>query len=168
MHVADPTPAQAEAGNYRKGHMRWAGMEISVETPKGGTRRAKDGSWTVQHMPAHYGYIRGTEGADGDHVDIYLGDHPQADVVWVIDQVDAKTGEFDEHKVMAGFPNRAAAVDAYNRGFSDGRGPDRMGAMTPMHVARFKTWVRERNTMVPLAHRRMMEARDENRRGFGE
>jgi hypothetical protein len=141
-------------------------MAVTVETPRGGTRKAADGSWVVHNMPAHYGYIRGTEGADGDHVDVYLGDHPQADVVWVVDQVDAKTGEFDEHKVMAGFPNRGAAVETYNRGFSDGKGPQRMGAITPMSVARFKTWVRERDTTVPLAKARLAEVRDESRRGF--
>lgn len=166
MHVAAPTPAQAVAGNYAKGHMRWAGLPFTVETPKGGTRRAADGSWVVHDMPAHYGYIRGTEGADGEQVDMYLGGHPQADVVWIVDQVDAKTGEFDEHKVLAGFPSREAAVHAYDRSFSDGKGPQRRGAVTPMHVLRFKTWLRERDTTVPLAKQRLAEARRENMRGF--
>lgn len=166
MQVAQPTPAQAEAGNYRKGHTRWRGMDITIETPKGGTRRAADGSWKVDNMPAHYGYIRRTEGADGDHVDIYLGPHDDSDVVWIIDQVDADSGDFDEHKVMAGFRNRAHAVDTYHRGFSDGRGPDRVGAMTPMSVERFKTWVFDGDTKVPVARARMAEARRESRQGF--
>lgn len=166
LQVAEPTPAQAEAGNYRKAHLRWQGLEVSVETPRGGTRRAADGSWEVRDMPAHYGYIRGTEGADGDHVDIYLGAEELSPVVWVVDQVHADTGDFDEHKVMAGFPSRAAAVSAYDRGFSDGKGPARRGAITPMSVSRFKHWVRERDTTVPLAQQRLAEARRENTQGF--
>lgn len=166
LQVAEPTPAQAEAGNYRKGHLRWQGLDVSVETPRGGTRKAADGSWEVRDMPAHYGYIRGTEGADGDHVDIYLGEHHESPVVWVVDQVDSHTGDFDEHKVMAGFPSRRHAVEAYDRGFSDGKGPQRRGAVTPMSVGRFKTWVREHDTTVPLAQQRLDAAKRENTRGF--
>src|SRR5579864_6778398 len=86
-----PTEAQKEAGNYRKGHVRVHGMDLSIETPKGAKRsgKGKDGKpWSVT-MPAHYGYIRGTKGADGDHVDTYLGPHPGNPNVHVVDQVDA-------------------------------------------------------------------------------
>jgi hypothetical protein len=117
-------------------------------------------------MPAHYGYVRGTEGADGEHVDVYLGANHASPVVWVVDQVNANTGKFDEHKAMAGFTSREQAVGAYDRGFSDGKGPRRRGAVTPMSIQRFKTWLRKRDTTVPLAKLRITEALHENRRGF--
>jgi hypothetical protein len=66
----DPTEAQKEAGNYRKGHTRISGLDISIENPAGSVRSGQDRSgkpWSVE-MGAHYGYIRGTEGRDGDHV----------------------------------------------------------------------------------------------------
>lgn len=70
-----PTEAQKEAGNYKKGHARWNGLDLSIETAKGQTRSGTgpDGNpWSVT-MPADYGYFRRTEGADGDHVDFYMG-----------------------------------------------------------------------------------------------
>lgn len=151
MRVETPSAAQAEAGNYKKGHLRWQGMEITVETPKGGTRRAKDNSWKVENFPADYGYIRKTEGADGDHVDLYLGDSRDSPMLWVIDQVDAKTKKFDEHKVMGGFKKRADAVECYHRGFSDGKAADRIGNITPMTVDEFKRWLEKGDTSRPLA-----------------
>ena len=150
MHVATPTPAQAEAGNYRKGHTRWNGLDFTIETPKGGTRTAVDGSWKVENLPTHYGYIRGTEGADGEQVDMHLGDEPDSPMVWVIDQVDHKTKKFDEHKVMAGFKKRTDALDAYHRSFSDGKGKERVGGITPMPVPHFVRWVQKGITDRPL------------------
>lgn len=126
-------------------------MDVTVETPKGGTRKAKDSSWEVKDFPAHYGYIRGTEGSDGDHVDLYLGEDHESPMVWVVDQVDHKTKKFDEHKVMGGFKSRKAAVECYHGGFSDGKAADRIGAVTPMTIDEFKRWLDKGNTKRPLA-----------------
>lgn len=116
-------------------------------------------------MPAHYGYLRGTEGADGEQVDVYLGGHPdEADKVYVVDQVDARTGKFDEHKVMAGFMSEEQATKAYHRGFSDGKGPDRLGAITAVPIDRFKSWVTSRKARLPYA--KLDAARRENTQGF--
>lgn len=68
-------------------------------------------------MPADYGRILGTTGADGDHVDFYMGPYPDQEIVYVVDQKDAETGAFDEHKVMLGFKNQKAALEAYFAGF---------------------------------------------------
>ena len=68
---AAPTEAQKAAGNYRKHHVRIHGLDIALENVKGGKRSGVGHNgrrWTVT-MPAHYGYIKRTEGADGDHVD---------------------------------------------------------------------------------------------------
>ena len=62
--AATPTPAQAKAGNYRLGHTTVGGLNVAIETPKGGTRSGVDphgNAWSVV-MPAHYGYVNGTQG----------------------------------------------------------------------------------------------------------
>lgn len=149
--IAEPTEAQKEAGNYRKGHTRFAGLDITVETGKGQERTGTDPDgkpWKVA-MPAHYGYLKRTEGADGDQVDVYLGDGPETSPVWVIDQVDADTKAFDEHKVMLGVPSRLAAEATYLRAFSDGRGRARLGAIRQMTADEFKTWLRDGDQTKP-------------------
>jgi hypothetical protein len=138
----EPTPAQKEAGNYKLGHLRWHGMDIAIETAKGGERVAADGSWAVPDFPAHYGYLKATKAADGDAIDIYVGENPQAPKVYVFDQIDPATGKFDETKSFLGFNSEAEAREVYNRAFSDGSGPTRVGAVTEMSVGQFKNWAR--------------------------
>ncbi|MCA0421944.1 MAG: hypothetical protein LCH61_01245 [Proteobacteria bacterium] len=148
-----PTDAQKEAGNYQMGHIQWNGLDITIETAKGAMRRGKDRDgedWSVK-MPAHYGYIKGTRGADGDHLDIYMGPNPESTAVFIIDQVDADTGRFDEHKVMLGFVAREDAQAAYYEGFSDGRGEDRMGAITEQSVDQFKAFVQNNSWLLPIS-----------------
>lgn len=148
----EPSDKQKEAGNYLKGHVKVHGMHVSIENPKGSERkgRGRDGKeWKVK-MPVHYGYIRNTEGADGDHVDVSLGDHHDAEHVHVIDQIDPDSRKFDEHKAMLGFQHAGDAVRAYRSSFSDGRGHERIGSITPMHVDKFKEWVGTRHAKKPL------------------
>jgi hypothetical protein len=149
----DPTPAQAEAGNYRKGHAPWQGLDLTIENEKGQERRGYDDAgnvtWRVK-MPAHYGYVKRTTGADGEQVDFYMGPEPDSDVVVVVDQVDAETRAYDEHKVMLGFRNRKAALDTYVLGFSDGKGRDRLGAHKVMTVAEFKEWLESGDLTKPV------------------
>lgn len=150
---ADPTPAQKEAGNYQKGHLRLQGLDITLENARGSTRSgvSPDGQpWSVD-MPAHYGYVKRTEGADGDHVDVYIGERPDTDLVLVVDQIDPRTGKFDEHKAILGAADHAEAMALYDAGFSDGSGPARRGAFTAMTMAQFKEWLHKGNTKKPLA-----------------
>lgn len=144
------SPSQKEAGNYSKGHATWNGLSITIETPKGSTRTAKDGSWKVKNYPVHYGYIKRTKGADNDHVDVFIGDHLDSKRVWIIDQVDTRTGRYDEAKCMIGFPTPKAARDAYIASYSDGKGAERIGAMTLMSVDQFKNWVRTGKARKPV------------------
>lgn len=140
----EPTDAQKEAGNYKKDHLKLHGLDISIETPKGAMRRSKPDAkdkWEVQ-MPSDYGYIKGTNGADDEQVDIYVGPYPEHDKVHVIDQHDAKTGKFDEHKIMLGFPTLKAAEEAYDAAFSDGKGPERRKKSTSMDTAMLKEWLK--------------------------
>lgn len=159
--AAVPTEAQAEAGNYQKGHLNLQGLDISIETPKGAVRRGK-GWQTI--MPGHYGYIRKTAGADGEHVDVTLGpraeqmhdmpaDAADHEPVFVVDQVDPATGKFDEHKAFVGYHTEAEAIQAYDESFSDGSGPRRRGAVTEMTLGGFKDWVRSGDTTNPLAYK---------------
>lgn len=140
-----PTDAQKDAGNYKKGHVSVQGLPVTIETVKGSKREgtSKEGvKWSVD-MPAHYGYIKGTEGNDGDHVDVYVGDNPSAKNVYVVDQIDPEAQKFDEHKVMLGFASFDDATEAYNAAFSDGKGPQRMGMITTLPIDEFKEWLRK-------------------------
>ena len=108
----EPTEAQKEAGNYKKGHVRIGQFDITVENPKGSVRRGVDGNGKAweQTMQNTYGYIRGTEGVDGDHIDVFLGDDIDGwngRCVYIVDQYN-EDGTFDEHKVMLGFNDEAA------------------------------------------------------------
>ena len=106
----NPTEAQKEAGNYKKGHLKIDGFDVSIENPKGSVRSGTDASgnkWE-QTMNNSYGYIRGTEGVDGDHIDVFFSEDPSQGDVFVVDQVN-EDGTFDEHKVMYGFPDMESA-----------------------------------------------------------
>ncbi|GEM_PF-3099288 len=136
----NPTEAQKEAGNYRKGHVTIDGLDISIEQPRGSVRSGKDKDgkeWSVV-MNNTYGYIRGTEGVDGDHIDIFLSDNPTEGDVFVVDQVN-EDGTFDEHKVMYGFPDIESAREAYLANYSEGW--QGLGAITPVSKENFKKWI---------------------------
>lgn len=140
---SSPTEAQKKAGNYAKDHVRIHGMDITIENAKGSKRSGVDRGgkkWSVS-MPSHYGYIKKSEGADGDHVDVYLGPHTKSPHVFVIDQQDADSKKFDEHKCFLGFASKAQVIKCYHRAFSDGRASDRMGAIHEMDIPAFKDWL---------------------------
>lgn len=137
----EPTDAQKEAGNYQKGHIQIDGYDITIETAKGTVRRGTDadGKAWESEMHQNYGYIRRTEGTDGDHIDVFLSDTPEQGNVFVVDQVDPKTGAFDEHKVMYGFNSMEEAKAAYLSNYEDGwRG---LGNITEVSREEFKKWV---------------------------
>lgn len=150
--TAEPTPAQAEAGNYRKGRVRGHGLPIVIETPRGAMRRGigGDGKPWACRMPAHYGYISRTEGADGDHVDVYVGPHLKSRKVFVLDQLDADTGEFDEHKVWMGFASAGQVKAIYRKCFSDGKADKRRGQIIEMTPDEFRAWLKT-DTTQPIA-----------------
>ena len=141
----EPTEAQKKAGNYKKGHLSFGGYDYTVETPKGVTRSGKDEQgkpWSVT-MHDTYGYILGKIGVDGDHIDMFINDAADLDSfdgnVYVVDQVNPETGEFDEHKVMYGYPDEAAAITAYAKNYSPGwKG---LGKVTSVTKATFDKWL---------------------------
>ena len=136
----EPTEAQKEAGNYKKGHVKIDGYDVTIENPKGSVRRGTEASgkqWE-QEMQNTYGYIRGTDGVDGDHIDVFFSEDPSQGDVFVVDQVN-KDGSFDEHKVMYGFPDIESARKAYLSNYEDGW--QGLGAITPVSKEEFKKWV---------------------------
>lgn len=136
----DPTEAQKKAGNYKKGHIKLEGYDITIENPKGSERSGTDADgnkWSVV-MNNDYGYIRGTEGVDGDHIDVFLSDKPEQGNVFVVDQVN-EDGSFDEHKVMYGFNSAEEARAAYLANYSPGwKG---LGTITEVSKDEFNKWV---------------------------
>ncbi|MEC4724249.1 LPD5 domain-containing protein [Shewanella sp. D64] len=152
-NLPEPSQAQKEAGNYKMGHVKVNGMAVSIENPKGSQRSGVDSDgkdWSVT-MKQHYGYIKGTEGADGDHVDVFIGDSPQVDSVYIVDQIEPKSGKFDEHKVMIGFESELEAKDGYLSNYADGwKG---IGAITKMPVDEFKQWVKTQATKKPFVYK---------------
>lgn len=146
----EPTEAQKEAGNYKKGHLTLQGLDIALENPKGSTRSGtdQDGKAWQSTMAHDYGYIKRTLGADGDHVDVFIGDQPDSETVYVVDQVDPKTGKFDEHKVMMGFSDEQAARAGYLANYE--KGWKGLGTIKAMPVDEFKVWVKEGDTTKPV------------------
>lgn len=137
----NPTDAQKEAGNYKKGHIKLDGYDITIENPKGSERSGTDADgnkWSIT-MNNDYGYIRGTESIDGDHIDIFLSDNPAEGNVYVIDQLNTTTGEFDEHKVMYGFSSMDEATQAYLSNYSPGW--QGLGAISEVSKDEFKKWI---------------------------
>ncbi|MFB0774324.1 LPD38 domain-containing protein [Aeromonas salmonicida] len=161
-----PTEAQKEAGNYRKGHLTLQGLDIALENPKGSTRSGtdQDGKTWQSNMAHDYGYIKRTLGADGDHVDVFIGDQPESEQVYVVDQVDPQTGKFDEHKVMLGFADEAAARAGYLANYEPGwKG---LGTIKAMPVKAFKRWLKEGDTTQSIS--RAKRAAQESITDFGE
>lgn len=141
----NPSEAQKKAGNYKKGHLSFGGYDFTVETPKGATRSGKDEQgkpWSVT-MHDTYGYILGKIGVDGDHIDMFINDAADLDSydgnVYVVDQVNPETGEFDEHKVMYGYPSEEAATEAYLSNYS--KGWKGLGKVTSVPKTTFDKWL---------------------------
>ena len=151
--LPEPSEAQKEAGNYKMGHAKVAGLDITIENPKGSKRKGinRAGEQWENEINNHYGYIRGSVGKDKDHVDVFLGDTAEtADRAYVIDQVNPDTGAFDEHKVMIGFANAEEAKQAYLSNYD--KGWKGFKAITDMPMADFKEWVKDpKKTSKPAA-----------------
>lgn len=150
----NPSDAQKEAGNYQKGHLEIQGLPVTIETPIGAERKGMDpdgNPWSVK-MPVDYGYIKGTEGNDGEHVDAYIGKNPKSEKVFIIDQHDTNHGEFDEHKTFLGFDNESDVRSVYNQAFSDGKAPERIGSdrVYEVPVDKFKEWLNRGDKGAPV------------------
>jgi len=147
-----PTDAQKHAGNYAKKHLSFQGLNIAIENEKGSVRTGASPSgksWRCV-VPHAYGYIKNSRGADGDHVDCYIGPDKDSTTVFVVNQVDPRTKKFDEHKCLLGFKNEEDALCCYVAGFSDGSGPKRIGSVETMSIDGFKKWLQGGRTTQPI------------------
>jgi hypothetical protein len=145
---APASKEQAEAGNYKKGHITLQGLEITIENAKGSTRSGtnKNGTpWKVT-MPAHYGYIKGTQGKDKDHLDVYIGEQPNSLLVYVVNQQKEDKSGFDEHKIMLGFRTKDEAIEAYDAAFSGDLGPKLRKSVVSTTIHGLKEWIATGNT----------------------
>jgi hypothetical protein len=138
-----PTPAQAEAGNYYKPRMTWHGLQVNIENPVGTVREGVDDQtgkpWRTEFRYA-YGEVAGTEGADGDPVDVFIGPYADAREVYIVRQMKRKKwDQYDEDKVMIDFPSIEAARDAYLGHYDD---PRFFGGIVAMPVDEFVRKVR--------------------------
>lgn len=146
----NPTDGQKEAGNYKKGHVKVAGFNISIEQPRGSVRSGTDTNgkkWSVT-MNNTYGYMTDNVGVDGDHLDVFLSndiDSWDQQNVYVVDQYNLD-GTFDEHKVMLGFNDRDDATDAYFSNYDSSWRTSKRKIITstvPMDI--FKKWIESSN-----------------------
>ena len=156
---ASPTEAQKHAGNYRKEHLSFHGLPVSIETPKGAAREGKSANgktWRCT-MPADYGYIKRTEGADGDHLDVFVGPDRGSRMAFLINQNDHRTSKFDEHKAILGTTSERQAVALYCAAFSDGCGAKRIGSIEPMSLDAFKHWLKQGKTKTPAKAKTIVE-----------
>ena len=141
----NPTDGQKEAGNYKKGHVQVGTFDITIENPKGSVRRGKDanGKEWESKMNNTYGYFRGTEGVDGDHIDVFISndiDGWDGRKMFVVDQYNPD-GSFDEHKVMLGFNDvddaKSDYLANYEKGWENGRRID----VSAVSLEDFEKWI---------------------------
>ncbi len=144
----EPTEAQKQAGNYKMGHISFGGYQMSIENPKGSTRRGVDGNgrqWSIE-MQDTYGYIGRKYGADGDHLDFFINDDADLDKwngrVFVIDQKN-EDGTFDEHKVMYGYTTLMAARKAYERNYEPGWWDKHVIGIMGVRKENFDKWLND-------------------------
>jgi hypothetical protein len=140
-----PTEKQKEAGNYKKGHVQVGTFNITIENPKGSVRSGIDteGNKWETTMQNTYGYIRGTEGVDGDHIDVFLSDDIDGwngRKVFVVDQYN-EDGTFDEHKVMLGFNEADDAEAAYFANYDRDWAKKHKAVLTGVNLEEFEKWI---------------------------
>lgn len=132
-----------------KQRLKIHGLTLVIEYPKGSVRTGEgvDGSWS-RRMKSHYGHIARTQSdADGDAIDVFVGPKPEAELVFVMDQVD-QSGAFDEHKVLLGWLTAEDAEAGYLANYPEGW---KAGELTAMTVPQFKNWLDEGDTALPAA-----------------
>jgi N12 class adenine-specific DNA methylase len=141
----EPTEAQKEAGNYKKGHVQVGTFDITIEQPQGSVRKGTDadGKQWESKMNNAYGYIRGAVGVDGDHIDVFLSndiDGWNGRKVFVVDQYNPD-GSFDEHKVMLGFNDADEAKSDYLANYENGWENGRRIDVTAVNLEDFEKWI---------------------------
>ena len=157
----NPSEKAIELGNYSKGLFIWnplsnlvsnksigdskKSMKICIENPKGSVRSGVDSkgkSWNTT-MLNDYGYFKNSLGADGDHVDVFIGKNLNSEIIYIIDQKFPDTGGFDEHKCIIGANSKVEAKKIYLQNYN--KGWKGFGGIRSMHYDTFVKWVFNKN-----------------------
>lgn len=135
------TEAMKLAGNYKKKHIRIHGLEIAIENKKNSYREGidPDGIQWKSKIYYDYGYIKGTKGADGDHVDVFIGPNKKSEIVFIVNQNNPKSGQFDEHKIMLGFISENEAKNGYLKNYE--KNWKGFGSIVTLSLEQFKIWL---------------------------
>jgi GGDEF domain-containing protein len=141
--LPEPTQAQKEAGNYKVGRTKISGLDVSIENPDGSLRKGvdPDGKAWERPMRGHYGYVKGVKARapDKEHIDVNIKTGTAEDYagdVYVINQIDPKTGKFDEPKVYIGYASQKEAEDAYRSNYDPSW--NGMGSIAQLPLPKFK------------------------------
>lgn len=162
--VVGPPPSPNRKEYPFTGSIDFQGLQILVENKKGSTRTGP--GWKV-HMHAHYGEFADTLGMDGDAVDVYVGDDPDAPMAYVVHQRVPGTQVLDEDKVMVGFRTAREAKALYLKQYDK---PGFFGGMTRWPVSELRTYLgkktnRQNRLDQPMRVRRLVPK--ELRKGHG-
>lgn len=134
-----------------QGHTEVQGLPIAIENRKGSVRKGTDADgneWRTE-MKFPYGYIKGSKGADGEGVDVYVGPNKSALTAYVVHQRDKDTGKYDEDKVMLGFDSKKDAKEAFLDHYDD---PSFLGPISEVPVERLKELVASKKKLVKISH----------------
>ena len=158
----NPSPKQIKAENYKKGVFQWNGLTIAIENPKGSVRSgvSPDGKKWSTKMANDYGYIKRTKSqADGDAVDVFIGDNLKSNIVYIVDQTN-KDGSFDEHKCIIGANTIEDAKRTYLANYEKGW---KCGKVTGMTIDHFKKWIYTGDTGKPVSELNLFRVKGSKR-----
>jgi hypothetical protein len=148
-NLPDPSEVQKKSGNYKKGHVKIHGLDISIENPKGSIRSGTDHTgkeWSIK-LKNHYGYINGNNiGKDGDPVDIFIGPNPNSEKIFIVNQKN-KEDNFDEHKVLLGWEKFQDAIGGYLDNYE--KGWDMIMSVHQTTLNNFKNWLKSGKIKTP-------------------
>lgn len=137
-------------GYKLQGQTEVQGIPIAIENRAGSVRSGKteDGHEWRTKMKFPYGYIKGTKGADGDPVDVYVGPEKEAPAAFVVHQHKVDGTGYDEDKVMLGFPDKRSAKEAYLAHYDD---PKFLGPIAKVSVDRLRELVASKKRLVKIS-----------------
>jgi len=152
--LPEPSLEAKKAGNYIKGHLKFKGMDITIENPQDSIRSGTDvdGTKWKRKLSCHYGYIKGTIGKDKDHLDCFIGPNHSSNKVFIVNQNRTdNVKDFDEHKLMLGFDKHYDAVKEYLKNYdSDWEKKGGVGSVYGTDIIGLKHWIKTGNTKKPF------------------
>jgi hypothetical protein len=126
----------ADAEHKLQGHLTYQGLSIAVENKKGSVRSGVSPEGKAWHtkLTCPYGYFVGSEGADGDAVDVFVGTDEKAPNVFVVHQR-KEDGSYDEDKCIVGVGSKEEAKKLYLSNYNTDKF---LGPINMVPMERFK------------------------------